>query len=83
MSKKDPTVAEVYDTFSPLKKRALEIVVGYIIGYRDADNADVRNAATIINTMSEPDKTVAYFIIGHAEDIAKIHIGNLKRRTKS
>ena len=78
MSKKDPTVAEVYDTFSSLKKRALEIVVGYIMGYRDADNADVRNAATIINSMSEPDKTVAYFIVGHAVDVAKTHINIVK-----
>lgn len=71
MSKKDPTVAEVYSTFSSLKKRALEIVVGYIMGYRDADNVDVRNAATIINSMPEPEKTVAYFLIGCAADKAK------------
>lgn len=80
MSKKDPTVAEVYSTFSSLKKSALEIVVGYIMGYRDADDADVRNAATIINSMPEPDKTVAYFIVGHAVDVSQTHINMVPKK---
>ena len=58
----DPTVGQIFETFTESEKRALYTIVNATLGTVYCGKSEVKDSAKLLQSLSEPKKKVAYFL---------------------
>lgn len=60
----DPTVGQIFETFTESEKEALYTIANAVIGEVYCNKRKVKDSARLLKSLPETKKKVAYFLVG-------------------